>query len=211
VSECGCSIEIKDNSQRGVLVALLAINAIMFFIELGLGLYAESTGLLADSMDMLADAVVYGIGLYVIGRTASHKALAALTSGWFQLSLSLLIAADIIRRFIFGSEPVSAVMICVGILALIANLICLSLIQNHKDGEVHMRASWIFSKNDVIANLGVIISGILVWTLESNWPDLLIGSLIVIVIFNGAIHIIRDARKELSSNTDPCSNSCCKS
>jgi Co/Zn/Cd efflux system component len=179
----------------------------MFIIELGLGLYAESTGLIADSIDMLADAVVYGIGLYAIGQTAKHKAVAALASGWFQLSLSLLIGVDIIRRFILGSEPVSALMISVGILALIANLICLSMIQQHKDGEVHMRASWIFSKNDVIANLGIIISGVLVWALESNWPDLLIGSLIVLVIFNGAMHIIRDGRKELTINKDPCSGS----
>jgi Co/Zn/Cd efflux system component len=91
-------------------------------------------------------------------------------------------------------------MIGVGIIALIANIYCLMLIRKHKDGEVHMRASWIFSKNDVIANTGVIAGGLLVWLLDSRWPDLVIGSLIALVIFNGARHIIVDAHSELKNN-----------
>lgn len=199
MSECGCEIEVKDKSQSKVLFLLLAINAAMFIVELGLGWYAQSTGLIADSMDMLADAIVYAIGLYAIGRSAQHKAHAALVSGWFQGALGLLIAADVIRRVLLGSEPSSALMMGVGVVALIANIICLSLIQGHKDGEVHMRASWVFSKNDVIANTGVILSGVLVWLLHSRWPDLIIGSLIALVILRGARHIILDARQELAA------------
>jgi len=205
VSECGCEIEIKDKAQSKVLIILLAINAAMFVFELGLGWYAESTGLIADSLDMLADAIVYGIGLYAIGKAVQHKARAALISGWFQAALAMLIVGDIIRRVLLGSEPVSALMMGVGVVALIANVICLSLIQSHKDGEVHMRASWIFSKNDVIANIGVIFSGGLVWALDSRWPDLLIGSLIALVILRGARHIILDARQELAGENDNCS------
>jgi len=123
---------------------------------------------------MFADAVVYGIGLYVVGRAAKDKAKAALVSGYFQSVLGLLILIDIIRRVIQGSEPVSELIMIMGLIALCANLICLALIHKHKDGEVHMRASWIFSANDVIANLGVIIGGALVWWLDSraryrNW------------------------------------------
>ena len=204
MSECGCEIEIRDKSQRNVLVVLLAINATMFIFELGLGWFAESTGLIADSMDMLADAIVYGIGLYAIGKAAEHKAHAALLSGWFQGALGLLILVDMARRVIVGSEPVSALMMGVGIIALIANIICLRLIQRHKDGEVHMRASWIFSKNDVIANTGVILGGALVWLLDNRWPDLVIGSLIALVILNGARHIILDARQELAAGVTAC-------
>ncbi|WP_456406865.1 cation transporter [Thiolapillus sp.] len=211
MSGCGCEVEIKDASQKKVLIVLLAINAVMFVFELAVGWYAESTGLIADSMDMLADAIVYSIGLYAIGKTARHKATAALTSGWFQAGLGLLILADIIRRMIYGSEPVSLLMMGMGVLALIANVYCLTLIQDHKDGEVHMRASWIFSKNDVIANTGVILGGLLVWLLDSRWPDLIIGSLIALIILNGARHIIKDARSEYSNNdASACTNQDCK-
>lgn len=209
MSDCGCEIEIRDRSQSRVLIVLLAINATMFIFELGIGWYAESTGLIADSMDMLADAIVYGIGLYAIGKAAEHKAHAALISGWFQGALGVLIIVDVVRRILLGSEPASALMMGVGMVALIANIICLSLIQSHKDGEVHMRASWIFSKNDVIANTGVIISGGLVWVLDSRWPDLLIGSIIALVIFRGARHIIFDARQELAGENSHCSGSSC--
>jgi len=153
---------------------------------------------------MLADAIVYAIGIVAIGKSLQHKANAALLSGWFQGALALMILIDVSRRVLMGSEPVSFFMIGVGLIALIANVICLILIQKHKEGEVHMRASWVFSKNDVIANTGVIISGLLVWLLESRWPDLVIGSLIALLIFSGARHIILDARSELAkiSNKD---------
>lgn len=209
MSDCGCEIEIDDSSQSRVLMVLLAINAAMFVLEIGLGWYAESTGLIADSLDMLADAIVYGIGLYAIGKAAAHKAQAAMISGWFQAGLALLIVSDILRRILFGSEPVSALMIGVGVVALIANLICLWLIQRHRDGEVHMRASWIFSKNDVIANVGVVVGGLLVWALNSRWPDLLIGGFIALVILNGARLIILDARREIAKLNSPMAVGCC--
>lgn len=203
MSDCGCEIEINDAAQARVLVVLLAINAGMFVFELTLGWYAQSTGLIADAVDMLADAIVYGIGLYAVGHSATRKAYAALLSGWFQAGLALLIMLDIVRRMIVGSEPLSMLMMGIGVLALIANIICLRLISAHKDGEVHMRASWLFSKNDVIANLGVILGGVLVWLLDSRWPDLIIGAVIALIVFKGALHIIRDARHELATGAAP--------
>jgi len=211
MSDCGCEIEIRDASQKKVLLILLAVNAFMFVFELAVGWYAESTGLIADSMDMLADAIVYSIGLYAIGKSARHKTRAAATSGWFQAALGVLILADILRRIIYGSEPVSLLMMGMGVLALMANVYCLTLIQEHKEGEVHMRASWIFSKNDVIANSGVILGGLLVWLLDSRWPDLIIGSLIAVIILNGARHIIKDAGSECSDNDmDNCTSRTCE-
>ena len=204
MSGCGCEVEIKDASQKKVLLVLLAINAFMFVVELGFGWVAESTALIADSLDMLADAVIYGIGLYAVGRSLQHKANAALISGYFQGILGCLIIMDIMRRVWFGSEPVSELMMGVGFVALIANVICLLLIQKHRDGEVHMRASWIFSKNDVIANVGVIAAGALVGWLDSRWPDILIGGVVAIVILRGARSIILDARKELAEDEKGC-------
>ncbi len=196
MSNCDCEIEIRDKSQRSVLLILLAINAAMFVLEIGIGWWAESTALIADSMDMLADALVYAVSLYAVGRSAGIKANAAMLSGVFQLLLGLMVLADILRRLLLGSEPISELMMIMGVVALIANVTCLRLIEKHRQGEVHMRASWIFSKNDVIANLGVIIAGVLVWTLGSRWPDIVIGLVIALVILNGARHIIQDARQE---------------
>ena len=196
MSDCGCHIEITDRQQSRVLWQLLAINAVLFVVELTVGWWAQSTGLIADSIDMLADATIYAIGLYAVGKTAAHKARAALLSGYFQGGLALLILVDILRRMIFGSEPVSLLMMGMGAVALIGNVSCLLLINRHKDGEVHMRASWIFSKNDVVANVGVIVAGALVLWTGSRWPDLIIGLLIVGVVLRGAMQIIAEAREE---------------
>lgn len=203
MSDCGCEVELKDGEQKTVLYWLLGINAVMFVLELGVGWIAQSTGLIADSLDMLADAIVYGIALYAVGRAITDKAKAALVSGYFQLLLAALILIDIIRRVAFGSEPASQLMMGMGLIALAANVICLLLIQKHRHGEVHMRASWIFSTNDVLANLGVIISGALVAWVGLRWPDIVIGSLIVILILRGAWLILKDAKRELTEHSAP--------
>ena len=179
-------------------MTLLAINAAMFIIEIVTGILAESTGLIADSLDMLADAVVYGVGLYAVGKTASARIRAAFTSGYFQLALALIVALDVGRRAIFGSEPEPVYMVLIGLVALAANVVCLNLIAKHRDGGVHMRASWIFSKNDVIANTGVIVSGGLVYVTGVRWPDLVVGLVIAYIVFRGALAIIEDARNEQS-------------
>jgi len=198
MSDCGCEIEIKNKEESRILTILLSINATMFFIEITLGIISESTALIADSLDMLADATVYGIGLYAVGKEVIVKIKAAHISGVFQVLLGIIVFIDIVRRTILGSEPESILMIFVGIVALIANLICLQLISKHKDGEVHMRASWVFSKNDVIANLGIILAGILVYQFDSRFPDLIIGLAISIIVIRGGTNIIKDAKNEKS-------------
>jgi Co/Zn/Cd efflux system component len=191
VSGCDCEVEIKDRSESKTLLILLAINAVMFFVEFGLGLYSDSTALIADSLDMLAHASVYGIALYAVGRSIATKASAARVSGFLQVLLGLGVLADVVRRLIVGSEPMSLFMIGVGLLALAANLICLKLIYKHRAGEVHMRASWIFSKNDVIANIGVVTGGVLVAMTDSAFPDLMIGLVIASIVIRGGIQILR--------------------
>ena len=200
MSGCGCEVEIKDASQKRVLYWLLGINATMFFVEMTVGILADSTALIADSMDMLADAVVYGIGIYAVGKSILHKAKAAKISGYFQLLLGVIILIDITRRLFLGSEPISSLMIGMGFIALIANVVCLVIIRNHKNDEVHMRASWIFSANDVIANMGVIIAGVLVVWLDSRVPDLVIGCVVSIVVLRGAWMILKDAKQESLNN-----------
>jgi Co/Zn/Cd efflux system component len=194
MSGCGCEIEIQDKSERRVLIALLLINGIMFVTELGVGWWAQSTALIADALDMLADAMVYGVGLYAVGKSLLVKVHAARISGSLQVLLGLLVLVDIVRRLIVGSEPVSILMMSMGVIALIANVTCLILIAKHREAEVHMRASWIFSKNDVIANLGVILAGGLVAWTGSRLPDLVIGLLVALLVIRGGILILQDAK-----------------
>jgi cation diffusion facilitator family transporter len=195
-------LEITDKTQSSILWILLLINAVMFVIELSAGLFAQSTGLVGDSLDMFADAVVYGVALYAVGRSLLAKANAAMLSGVFQITLAFLVIADVIRRFIMGSDPFYGAMIAVGALALLANLACLLIIWGQREGEVHMRASFIFSQNDVIVNVGVILGGLLVWALSSRLPDLVIGGIVSIMVLRGGLRIVRDAgderRKELA-------------
>ena len=211
MTQCGCEIEAANRDQSRVLIVLLLINAVMFAVELATGLVAQSTGLIADALDMLADATVYAIGLYAVGRSVLAKAHAAHISGWFQVILALGVAMDVARRLIVGSEPVSSFMMGIGALALLANVACLVLIARHRQGEVHMRASWIFSRNDVIANLGVILGGVLVATTGSRFPDLIIGAAITLLVLNGGMHIIRDARAEKRRCANPSSAQGCAS
>lgn len=194
---CDCHIESADQPQKAILITLLAINAAMFLAELVVGVIAQSTGVLADSLDMMADALVYGVSLYAVGRGVLAKHRAAVISGYSQLAIASGILVDIVRRAVSGSEPTSLLMFLISCVALAANSVCLALISKHRNGEVHMRASYIFSKNDVIANLGVIVASGLVYLTASRWPDLIVGSIITIVVMRGGFGILAEARREL--------------
>lgn len=194
MSDCGCAFEARDAEQRRVLGWLLAINGGMFAVELVVGLLAQSAGVMADSLDMLADALVYGTGLYAVGRGAAAKLRAARWSGVFQVLFAGSIFLEALRRAAYGSEPDSTLMMTISVVALAANAWCLKLLAKHRDGEVHLRASWIFSRSDVIANAGVILAGLLVALTGSRWPDLVVGLAIAGVVLHGGREILREAR-----------------
>lgn len=181
----------EDAAEAKVLKTLLAINGGMFVVEMAIGLAAQSTGLIADSLDMFADAAVYGVALYAVGGAARLKMRAARFAGWLQLALALGALAEVVRRFIYGSEPVSALMMGMGLVALAANVYALLLIARKRDRGAHMQASYIFSANDVIANLGVIVAGALVAFSGSRLPDLIVGTVIGLIVLHGARRILR--------------------
>jgi hypothetical protein len=185
--EAAMSAEARE---ARVLRWLLAINAVMFVLELGVGIVAQSTGLIADSLDMFADAAVYGVSLYAVGKAATLKLKAAHFSGWLQLVLALGVLLEVLRRAIYGSEPASTLMMGVGAVALVANITCLLLIFKSRNQGAHMKASWIFSANDVLANAGVITAGILVAVTGSQIPDLVIGIIIGLIVLSGARRIL---------------------
>ena len=179
------------SAEKRVLQQLLWINGAMFLVELVGGILANSTGLLADSLDMLGDAFVYGVALAAVGKEKKKQAVAAKYSGWIQLVLVTGVFVEVVRRFIYGAAPDSSGMIVMALLALAANLWCVWLLRSHKDGGVHMKASWIFSTNDAIANVGIIVAGILVGITGSPLPDLVIGLGIVALVGRGALRILR--------------------
>ncbi len=182
----------EDSTQRKVLWTVLIINFTFFLIEIVFGIISNSMGLVADSLDMLADAFVYGISLYAVGGTVARKKNIAKLAGYFQFTLAVIGFIEVLRRFI-GTEalPDFQTMIVVSFFALIANSICLYLLQKSKSKEAHMRASMIFTSNDVIINLGVIVAGALVLLLNSGIPDLVIGSIVFIIVINGALRILK--------------------
>lgn len=184
------SSAVSATQESGTLRVLLGINAIMFVVEMTAGLIAQSTGLIADSLDMFADAAVYGLALYAVGRSAKMQVRAAHLAGVLQLILAIGVLVEVVRRFVFGSEPESLMMMAIAFVALIANTGCLLLISKHREGGAHMKASWIFSANDVVINMGVIAAGALVAWTGSSYPDLIIGTIVGLIVLNGARRIL---------------------
>lgn len=197
MTDCDCAApEVKTAQERRVLYIALILNAAMAVIGGLAGWYAQSSGLLADALDMLADAAAYSIALLAIGRTALFKTRAATLSGGILLVLGIGILFEVGRRLIYGAEPLSEWMIGTALLSLVVNLTVLRLLAPMKSGEVHLRATWLFTRADVVANLGVILAGVLVFWLRVPYPDYVIGTLIGLYVIKEAIEILRDARSE---------------
>lgn len=195
MSDCGCHHEAKNANERRVLRIALVLNAAMAVIGGVAGWIAQSTGLLADALDMLSDATAYAIGLIAIGRTARFKANAAWLSGSVLLVLGVGVLIEVGRRVLYGAEPLSDWMIGTALLSLAVNVYVLRLLTPLKSGEVHLRATWLFTRADVVANLGVILAGVLVLWLGSPYPDFIMGTLIGLYVIKEAIEILGDASK----------------
>ena len=183
----------QESDQSQVLWTILLINLAFFIIEMTTGIISNSMGLVADSLDMLADAFVYGISLLAVGASITRKKGIAKTAGWFQIILAVIGFVEVIRRFIASEAlPDFSTMIIISIFALIANGICLYLL--HKSSskeEAHMKASLIFTSNDIIINIGVIVAGTLVYFTNTRYPDLIIGSIVFVLVLQGAFRILK--------------------
>ena len=178
--------------QSKLLWTVLIINFAFFIIEITTGFISKSMGLVADSLDMLADAMVYGLSLWAVGSTVFRKKKVARLSGYFLLALALIGLIEVIRRFIsVEAVPDFRTMIIVSILALVANSICLYLLQKSKSEEAHMKATMIFTSNDIIINTGIIVAGILVLLTHSKYPDLIIGAIVFLIVVRGAFRILK--------------------
>lgn len=185
-------VQNENKNQQKLLWAVLLINFVFFLLEMITGIISESMGLVADSLDMLADSFVYGLSLFAVGGSLIRKKKIAKLAGYFQMILAFIGFIEVLRRFL-GAEsyPDFSTMIIISIFALIANGICLYLLQKSKSKEAHMQASMIFTSNDVIINIGVIVAGIFVKIFDSNKPDLMIGTIVFVLVIQGAIRILK--------------------
>ena len=188
---------------RRVLIIVLMLNAMMFIIEFGAGLLAQSAALMADSVDMLGDALVYGISLYALGRGIRWRAGAALIKGGFIMLLGLGVLVQIGIKILYGVPPISSIMILCGSMALVANLSCLGLLWPYRSHDVNLASTFECSRNDVIANCGVLAAAFLVGFTRSPWPDVIVAAAIAFMFFRSAIRVIADAWPQYRMTVTP--------
>ena len=195
---CEVSLEVQAH-QRRTLLLVLWINAAMFVIEAVAGLVAGSTALLADSGDMLGDAIVYGFSLYAVARGPIWQGRAALLKGGIMALFGVAVLAQVILRLVRGGAPSADVMGAIGILVLAANTLCLILLWRRREDDINMRSVWLCSRNDVVANAGVLVAAGAVSLAGSAWPDLLVGLAIASLFGWSALDVIRRARHALGT------------
>lgn len=184
---------LAKQGRRRVLQVVLAINLAMFLVEFGAGVVARSTALMADSVDMLGDALVYALSLYALSRSDRWKAAAALVKGTIILVFGLWIGIEIAIKVASGVTPMSGLMATFGSIALVANLACLALLWRHRGADLNMRSTFECSRNDVIANVGVLLAAVGVWLTAAAWPDILAGTIVALLFLRSALSVIREA------------------
>lgn len=187
---------------RRVLQVVLAINLTMFFAEFTAGLLARSTALMADSVDMLGDALVYILSLYALGRSLRWRAGAALVKGVIIAAFGIWVFVEVVMKVIGGGIPTASTMGLFGAIALIANLICLALLYRYRHRDVNLSSTFECSRNDVIANAGVIAAAAGVAISDSFWPDVIVGTIISVVFFRSAVRVLRTAWPQIRA-ADP--------
>jgi cation diffusion facilitator family transporter len=182
---------------RRVLILVLAINAVLFIVEAIAGFLAHSTALLADSLDMFGDALVYGFSLYVLWRSAESKAMAAMLKGTIMAVFGIGVLFEAIHKMVAGVVPVAETMAIIGILVLLGNGLCFLLLFRHRSDDLNMRSTWLCSRNDILANLSVLIAAAGVKVFDSSWPDILIGAAIAVLFLRSAYTVLHESVAEL--------------
>jgi cation diffusion facilitator family transporter len=182
---------------RKVLILVLAINAVLFIVEAMAGFLAHSTALLADSLDMFGDALVYGFSLYVLWRSAESKAMAAMLKGAIMAVFGFGVLIEAVYKILAGVVPVAETMGIIGLLVLMGNGICFLLLFRHRSDDLNMRSTWLCSRNDIVANLSVLIAAAGVKVFDSSWADILIGAAIAVLFLRSAFTVLHESFAEL--------------
>lgn len=196
-----CSAERLYERQRGTLKIVLTINALMFIVIVAAAFYADSSALLADSLDNLGDALTYGLSIYAVSRGAAVKARVALFKGALIFFAALVVAGQIAYRIFVPGVPVFEVMGVFSLLALAANSICLFLLWRHRHEDVNMSSVWECSRNDIASNISVFMAAGAVWFTGSGWPDIAVAVALTWFLMRSAIRVITSAMAELRAST----------
>lgn len=189
-----CEIDALREKHSRVLKIVLVINAIMFLLEGTTGWLANSTSLMADALDMLGDALVYGMSLYVLTKSQQQQAKVALTKGGFMLLFGLFVLGDAAYKAFHHIMPNVQTMGVIGAIALIANLVCFFLLYTHKEDNLNMSSTWLCSRNDLFANVGVLIAAGVSYLFISKWPDIVVGTAIALLFLKSSWHVIKESR-----------------
>jgi len=176
-----------------VLWIVLMINALMFLVEGGAGVLGHSTSLLADALDMLGDALVYGFSLFVLARSSRWQAGAALAKGGFMLFFGLGVLGEAFYKVFHPVMPSAETMGVVGGIALAANLVCFFLLYRHRGDNLNMSSTWLCSRNDLIANVGVLLAAGGSYWFVSRWPDIIVGGIIASLFVSSSVGVLRQA------------------
>lgn len=200
MSDHCCSVQVSEennDSLKKILWVVFGINATMFFVEMTVGYLHQSTSLMADSLDMLSDAFVYGASIIVIAKSNQIKAQVSLVKGIVMTFMALYVFYELFMRIFSPVTLDGHVITSVGMLALVANAVCFWLLSRYKSGDINVRSAWVCSRNDMTANVGVVIAGILVLYFGSHWPDFIIGFSIAVLVLVSSFRVISDSIKEL--------------
>ncbi len=184
---------------RRVLWSVLAINAFMFVVEMTAGVWRKSVALQADALDFLGDSATYAMTLIVLGMSLRWRAGAAMIKGLAMGGFGIWVMATTVYHMTRGTLPDFAIMGGVGALALFANIVSVGLLYRFRQGDSNMRSVWLCSRNDVVANIAVILAASSVWASATGWPDLAVGGVIAALALSSAFVVIRQARGELGA------------
>jgi len=200
-SDDSCTTKTLAGKQRRVLIWVLGINATMFVVEATAGWLSNSTALLADSLDMLGDAIAYGFSLYVISRGPRWTAISAFLKGGIMALFGLFVLGEVVSKLIWPVLPVAETIGIIGAMALLANLACLLMLTRHRSDDINMHSVWLCSRNDIIANSGVLVAAAGVAITHSGWPDIIIGLVIASLFLRSAFDVITRANRQFREST----------
>lgn len=209
MSGCGCNDTATalsantDRARRRVLWIVLAINVVLFAGEFGVGWWADSSALQADSLDSLGDALVYALSLWVVGGTLRHRTKAVFLKGGIQALFGVAVLIEVARRAWLGAEPIALMMALAAAVALVGNLVCFALLTRFRSDDMNMRSVWLCSRNDLVNNVGVIVAAGLVAWLDAAWPDLVIGALVAVLFLRTAVTVLAGARRDWQHGDRP--------
>jgi Co/Zn/Cd efflux system component len=188
-----CAIEALRDRQSSTLKTVLAINVVMFAVELAAGVVSGSTALLSDSLDNLGDALTYGLSLYAVSKGARSKTRVALFKGLLILTAGIVVLGQVIYRIVMPTVPIFELMGAISVVALVANGVCLALLWKHRQEDINMSSVWECSRNDIAANISVFIAATGVWITGSGWPDVAVGLGLASLFLVSAVRVLRRA------------------